>query len=712
MAESSAIYFIRSLQKKWTVNTVLSYSLLSMAFTLLLSTVLIRFFQVPWWWSIPVFIVCFAALLFIYSSWKVSEINMAMFLNQQFPQLEESSGLLLKPSETLNLLEKLQVKKVEQVIAQLKTPPSFYRKLIRSALVLLAVMAVSSALYFVPVHHASSRGSVSSNKTMAGALPEKILPNVSSIQVTVRPPAYTGKDSRTQNLFNVKAEEGADVRWQIKTTVPAESLQLLINGTTVVPLSSTNGNKHLWSVEKNIRSSGFYQLKIDGRLSELYTLEMIKDAPPVIIMRKPAAYTVVDYGQPQQITMSVSIEDDYGIREASVSATTTSGSGEGVKFKEQKLPFTNFSGGARRYDLQKLLDLPALGVKPGDELYFYVRSVDNFNQESRSEVYMISIPDTAQLMSIDGLASGVDIKPEYFRSERQIIIETEQLLKDQKTIPAEAFKNKSNDLGIDQKLLRLRYSKFLGDESEGDTEAGHAEDNAPGDNDPADFNNAQKVMDQVSHEKDGGEDASFFESSNTKQLRVILDEMWKAETRLRTLKPADALPYEYKALRLLKDLQEKGRSYVAKTSVKTTPLKPEKRLSGDLSKIGEPVNKADFEKKETPEDNIRRALGILENLKAGTGPDKASSEILQQAGLQLNRRAAAEPALYLTSLGAMNRIVASGNASLYSATDITAVQKGLRKLVNAPAALPAPDAKNPDQSLSQQYFNNLKRLNR
>jgi hypothetical protein len=64
--------------------------------------------------------------------------------------------------------------------------------------------------------------------------------------------------------------------------------------------------------------------------------------------------------------------------------------------------------------------------------------------------------------------------------------------------------------------------------------------------------------------------------------------MWNAELPLRIFKPQEALPYEYKALRLLKDLQQKTRAYVAKTNSRTTPLDLKKRLSGDLSKISQP----------------------------------------------------------------------------------------------------------------------------
>jgi hypothetical protein len=108
------------------------------------------------------------------------------------------------------------------------------------------------------------------------------------------------------------------------------------------------------------------------------------------------------------------------------------------------------------------------------------------------------------------------------------------------------------------------------------------------------FNNAAMILDAYTDKHDNAEDATFLEPAIKAQLKATLTEMWNAELHLRMYKPQEALPYEYKALRLLKDLQQKSRSYVAKTAYKPIPLKMEKRLSGDLSKINQPLNKQDI----------------------------------------------------------------------------------------------------------------------
>ena len=75
-------------------------------------------------------------------------------------------------------------------------------------------------------------------------------------------------------------------------------------------------------------------------------------------------------------------------------------------------------------------------------------------------------------------------KPELLRSQRQIIIDTENLLADIKTNPKMnplVVRNRSEIIANDQAALRRRYGKFLGrspalfgDEEHDDREGGHS----------------------------------------------------------------------------------------------------------------------------------------------------------------------------------------------------------------------------------------------
>jgi hypothetical protein len=186
--------------------------------------------------------------------------------------------------------------------------------------------------------------------------------------------------------------------------------------------------------------------------------------------------------------------------------------------------------------------------------------------------------------------------------------------------------------------------------------------------------------------------------------------MWNAELRLRTFKPQEALPYEYKALRLLKDLQQKSRAYVGKTSVKTTPLKPEKRLTGELDKIILPVLQRNYTQGASA-DRLPQALAILELLKSGAPvSDPGTINILREAARQMSARATASPAQYLSSLQAMRSVLDALEQGVpLNPLAIAAAAQAVYDMAPEPARLPQAVQSVSGAALSQQYFKNLNR---
>ena len=504
--------------------------------------------------------------------------------------------------------------------------------------------------------------------------------------------------------------------WNVETTAPVHDLRLMINSGDSVRFNAASADSLSWTASIKITSSGFYQLKKAGTETEFYRIEMVKDLSPSITISSPDPHHVIEPGRPARVYLESMITDDYGLSRTYISFTVARGKGEGVKFSETKWPLPGLREGQKSQRYQNNLALSSLGMIPGDELYYYISATDNNNQEYRTDIYIVSIPDTAELMSMEGMTLGVNLIPEYFRSQRHIILDTEKLLREKDTISAEAFKNRSNNLGLDQKLLRLRYGKFLGEESEDeigadlhdhDHEGGHHEEA------PVIFGDATDLMNEYGHSHDNAEDATFFEPELKAQLKATLNEMWKSELELRTYKPAEALPYEYKALRLLKDLQQKSRVYVAKTGFKSTPLNPDKRLSGELDKILQPVISKTVQKKETEGEILRGAMTVISILKNGGQISETQKQILGKANSILLSKAAAEPASYLEAVSSMKRMLAGlQKMERGSQTDADAILSALQRLAPEPEILPSVPASGGSGNLSDQYFKNLKRRNR
>ncbi len=688
-----------SVQRRWSVQGLIFCGLLAIAVSLLLTMALHRWGYGSLWYGIALFAVICCVALFVFPSWRVTVADAARILDKYVPELEESCGLLLKPVEELGPLEKLQAVRVGKRLGQARLPHPLRKRLIIALCLAVAVVFVRAAFLY---DRTVVEGEGKRDLSFAGV--KSVVAGIREVDVRVTPPAYTGRPVRTQKDLNLQVEEGALVNWEIQTNVRAGLVAIIFNDSSQVKLKAAGRDGMMWKLSRVGSESGFYQLKVDQTLSELYKLEVIKDEAPRISIRTPKAYTTVDIGESRKLSLIVKVQDDYGVSDATVVATVATGSGEAVKFKEQVLSFGRaFTTGQTSYDLRQTLDLDALGLHPGDELYYYCRARDNHGQESRSDMYIISLPDTAKLMSLEGLTTGLDVKPELFRSQRQIIIETEQLLREKDTISAQTFNNKSNDLGIDQKLLRLRYGKFLGEEAE---EGGMDESFSSAGAGPGDFGNAAKVRDAFTDKHDNAEDATFFEPAIKQQLKATLTEMWNAELRLRTFKPREALPYEYKALRLLKDLQQKSRAYVAKTGVRVTPLDPNKRLTGKLDEILAPRSGGVYDKEISDEDKLRMALSVLDQ--GGGAFNKAELGVLHAVSGVLGKQAMAHPGEYLAGFQAMKRVLGTGERRVKAQlTDCRLAQQAMRKLVSEPTANPSLQRGAPDAGLSQLYFNNV-----
>ncbi|WP_336514411.1 DUF4175 family protein [Pollutibacter soli] len=695
----------QKIRDAWVRSTWLAWIITAISISLVMGFFLSYLFGISYLWLIPVTIILAVLLIRIDKSWKIDVIDVARFLDREYPELEESSVLLLNNTDDLNFLQQIQMQKAMSRLQRISHPQRTNPKL-KLAFGVLAISAlVISVMAFATKN---SLPKITGESPVAEAKTETVKRPliVKSIDVWVRPPAYTGIKEQHQRGGSIKALPASKLRWEINVSGTIHAIEIVVNDSKRISAQSSGGAEN-WEIRSEMPGQGYYQVNFSGQSSPLYQIELITDQSPEIKVQSPAPDLLIRYGDPERFKLNALIKDDYGISAAKVSATVSRGSGEAVKFEQKNIPTgIHFSAHAREYQINQQIDLKSLGMIPGDELYLFVSAVDNNKQEKRSDIFRVILEDTAQLFSMEGLNSGLDIKPEFFRSQRQIIIETEQLLRDQLNISKEQFQEKSNSLGIDQKLLRLRYGKFLGEESstyehEGD---GH-EDDATGIPD----NNAD-ILSEYGHSHDNAEDATYFDAETKKQLRATLNEMWKSELQLRTYKPKDALPFEYEALRLLKDLQQKSRAYVAKTNLKTTPLKPETRLTGDLREIVQPVYSIFNEYKPSPDDPVRNALGTMNDLMAGKSFNSSDLEELRKAHLVLSRRAMDAPADYLAALKSLRTILPAleSNQPVQSA-DVIKVSKAFQLMLTDPSATPS--LKTPvDKILSDIYFSNLKKL--
>jgi hypothetical protein len=214
--------------------------------------------------------------------------------------------------------------------------------------------------------------------------------------------------------------------------------------------------------------------------------------------------------------------------------------------------------------------------------------------------------------------------PAYFRSQRQVIIDTEALVAERGKLPAERFASRSDAIGVDQRLLRLRYGQFLGEEVDDGPEAAH-EDHDHEDAEPAPARGTtEPVLEQFGHTHDIPEAATLLDRETREVLRAALGEMWQAELHLRQGHPARALPYEYRALDRIKQVQQASRIYLARVGLELPPIDAKRRLTGTAIGVrsrGDPLVPA------MPADVPAAALWRRLGESAPGGVDQAADEL-------------------------------------------------------------------------------------
>lgn len=690
MTGEQARYYLRKLKQRYTLLRGAEIALVS-ASAGLLAFALTGFILVD---LLPRISISFlltlgviSSMIFYYGLHRLNNNFFTSYLNRHFPQMNESADLLLTDENDLSSLQQIQKMKIldlfDSIFPEVKLP----HHVLRSFGVLVTCAVISVGLSSLDFSHTPKKVSRFSSEIRPDESRSAVF--VRSLSVNVSPPSYTGLASIEATDFNLVCPEGSRVNWLAKFSEQPNDVKILFSGRDSADLLPEARDSY--KIQKVIGESGFYQLQwVDnGKTyrSDFYKIEVVKDLSPKISIKELNQFTKLKFTDKLNVEVKSDLSDDYGLTDAQIIATVSKGSGEGVKFREEKLRFTlpkKISG--RRLEVSRHLDLKKLGLEPGDELYFYVEAFDNkvpMPNRSRTETFFIALQDTAsEITSVDS-GLGVDLMPEYFRSQRQIIIDTEKLLRDKKNISQFQFNSTSNELGYDQKVLRLRYGQFLGEEDEAGI--GQPEPKEEEEQDPTkqyghqhDTKNEHNLVEQKNqkhehatetkregeekedplkafvHQHDNTEEATFFIQSLKSKLKAAITQMWDAELYLRLYQPEKSLPYQYKALNLLKEISSDSRIFVHRSGFDPPPLKEEKRLSADLSDVKTKIDLRKV-KSERKFPAVREALTILEKMiiENRLSVSLQNQKTFAQAGQELSSLAIEQPVVYLKGLSTL-----------------------------------------------------------
>ncbi len=856
MNQQAAIQVLKKIRGKWVSKQVLKYSMYGLALGLLTASLLQLFSigssAINLSIGLTTSILFTLYQLFVNKTFQTPLNKTIAHLDQEFPNLQSSTGLLLKETKDLNLLEQLQVNRLlntfPNIVSDAVIPVSF-----RKALFLLLFCGVASLClaqiqlgqpntleeptFEVPkltiLDSTANTNKINKLKPLA----------ITKAALHIQAPAYTQKPEQQQALANVKVIENSKLNWQIQFNQPIKKATLYLGEKEAIPLQKQASG--VYSASTNISKPSYYHLKAvpfeqAAFTSNYFKIDVIPDQKPLVQITEPEGYVELDLMLNSKIDLQTNVSDDYGITDAYIMATVSAGEGESVKFREQKIPFDKRqSQGTLLQKLSKQIDLKALEVAPGNEVYFYVAALDNKTpqaQLAKSDILLVSIADTTQQAELESSGMAIKSMSSDIRSQRQIINDTEQLLKDKSKISRQEFMERANALGTDQKILRLRYGKFLGEEFESDAGGGHhghddhhghdhskyqektkppkenktkqalptpskkdsnkvacnhpdhnhdhahkdehdhkhhehdhtaehnhnhtAEHNhdhtAEHKHDHAaehkhdhtaehkhdhtaehehdhtaehdhphhilttkqdtnkvacnhpdhdhDHDHAHEHPAEAEHDHDhatehdhatddhghdhGGtpnplagealkpgpsamlqnymhmhdidEAATFFSEGIKAQLKAAMKEMWDAELHLRLGDLPKALPYEYKALKIIKEVQQKSRVYVHKVGFDPPPLNPEKkRYKGEEIDKVKDLQLVRSQNRVLPYKNCRTALALMEKIQQQNKPvlNNSDLQMLENAGQELSKATLEQQGNYLLALSKLRYFI-------------------------------------------------------
>lgn len=667
--------------------------------------------------SFLVFIFLLVLMLLMSGFARVRVADIARYLNRSYPQMQESTELVIDGNETTGLLAGLQRQRVLQQLRAYENEIKIPHKILPAFALFFVCLGSAYFLWHIQAAKSVSQQdffktseTVQTKDTISEVLP----PELKEAMFTIQPPAYTGLPAKKGAGLELEAVEGSLITWNFQFTDTISEAFLVFSSEDSLKLGKNK--KCFYQGNKVVTDTEIYTYSFTARsntiVSDFYRIDVKKDQKPEVLIKGRDQYTDMIFYPEAAIEVKAEANDDYGVTESYIIATVSKGSGENVKFREERFDFMLPESHRKSNQFSKIFMLQELGMEPGDELYFYVEAWDNHQpnrQRNRTEMYFVALEDTTTSTLSISAGLGVNQMPEYFRSQRQIIIDTEKLVREQVDLAEDKFNQRSNALGADQKILRLRYGQFLGEEFESNVVQAHADEveriSAEGKDDVSEevehhlhdghthsedeFRNEQPIMGEIGndlenyvHAHDATEEATFFDEALKVKLKAALAQMWEAELRLRMHQPQKALPFEYKALELIKEIQQSSRVYVEKVGFEPPPLKPaETRLTGDLDDISHLRSSTDYEV-EISYPFTRLAVPLLENIILENRKiQPKEKEILLMAGQEMAEAAISLPEISLTALNNLKRLASDETPVSAQQAIIPMVQKTLIQIL-------------------------------
>jgi hypothetical protein len=312
------------------------------------------------------------------------------------------------------------------------------------------------------------------------------------------------------------------------------------------------------------------------------------DAPPRIALVSPTKDTTLRSAQ-LVINLDATATDDIGLRGAYFEYLITTGSGEIFNARTVTTPIVSF-GGSRRGSIRATLDFASLKLKQGDVVSIRAIAQDGNalfgpgTATSDTRTFRIARAEEYDSVAVDpGAPLPVDTAAV---SQRMLIMMTEKLIKEKKTITRGELVRRSGEIGDLEDRIRKRVEEILY-ELEGGGEAAEEEE-AGTPPDPS------KTLE--------GEESDQVRAVQNPDLFEAFNALWAAVRSLQIAEPDSALPPMRIALKALDRARLANRLYLR-------GIPP--RVVVDIARVrmsGKDKGSASTRTPRTPQDSLRANL--------------------------------------------------------------------------------------------------------
>ena len=406
----------------------------------------------------------------------------------------------------------------------------------------LGAFAIGALLLYVSPSAAFGRAGLFPRLGERGPGAKELVENrLASIRARITPPPYTGEQAEL--LVDPTSIAGLTASSVVIQGDGAPAgISAFGAGKALRVFESSEG----WSVSFIMPEKPAALTLRDRNYERIVVLDPHADAPPKIALVSPARDTTLRAAQ-LVIHLNATATDDIGLRGAYFEYLITSGSGEVFNARTVTTPIVNFNG-SRRGSLTATLDLASLRLSQGDVVSIRAIAQDGNTLSgpgtatSDTRTFRIARAEEYDSVAVDAAAPlPVDTAAV---SQRMLIMMTEKLVKEKKSIPRQDLVRRSGEIGDLEDKVRKRVESILY-EMEGGAEEAEEAGTPP---DPS------KTLE--------GEESDQVRAVKNPDLFEAFNALWAAVRSLQIAEPDSALPPMRVALKALDRARLANRLYL------------------------------------------------------------------------------------------------------------------------------------------------------